>query len=350
MMNQDKFIGFIGTYTKGNSEGIYSFQLDIAASKIENLQVAAKIDNPTYLTISKNKRFLYSIIQEGTMGGVASFSLDSSTGKLQELNRQLSEGPQPCHLFVDSEQRYLLVTNYHKGTISAYTLNKETGTINANPSVIVHQGATPEQVPHTHYACFTPDEKYVVVVDLGIDHLYTYEIVNNALQEITHLTLKAGSGPRHLVFHPNGRYAYIMTEYSSEVIVLRYQTENGTFTEEQYISTIPADFTENNQGSFIHISSDGRFIYAGNRGHNSVAVFSVDVETNLLAPVETISSGGDWPRDFSLDPTEDYLIGSNQQSSNLVIYRRNKETGKLTLLKSNLTIPHPVCIKFISQS
>ncbi|MDI7743393.1 lactonase family protein [Lysinibacillus fusiformis] len=347
MTNKDKFIGFIGTYTKEQSEGIYSFTFDTATNKIENIQVAANIDNPTYLAISKDKRFLYSIVQEGSKGGVASFSLDRSTGKLQELNRQLTEGPQPCHIFVDNEQRYLLATNYHKGTISAYTLNKESGTINDHPSVVAHHGTMVEQIPHTHYSAFTPDEKYVVVVDLGLDRLYTYELVNNTLQNVTHLTLRAGSGPRHLVFHPNGRYAYIMTEFSSEVIVLKYQADNGTFTEEQSISTIPEEFTENNQGSFIHISSDGRFIYVGNRGHNSVAVFSVDKETNLLTLVERISSEGDWPRDFSLDPTEEYIVGSNQNSNNLVPYKRNKETGTLTLLKSDIPVPNPVCIKFI---
>lgn len=347
MTNNDKSIGFIGTYTKEQSEGIYSFTFDTTTHKIENIKVVAKVDNPTYLAISKDKRFLYSIVQEGNKGGVASFSLDRSTGKIQALNRQLTEGPQPCHISVDSKGRYLLATNYHKGTISAFTLNEETGIINDYPSVITHQGAIPEKIPHTHYAAFTPDEKYVVAVDLGLDRIFTYELVDSTLQEISHLSLKADSGPRHLVFHPNERYAYIMTEFSSEVIVLRYQAENGTFTEEQSISTIPATFKENNQGSFIHISSDGRFIYAGNRGHNSVAVFSVDKETNLLTLVERISSEGDWPRDFTLDPTEEYIVGSNQNSNNLVLYKRNKETGTLTLLKSDIPVPNPVCIKFI---
>lgn len=346
MANDNKFIGFIGTYTKGGSEGIYSFSLDPTTEKIEDIKIAAKIENPTYLSLTKDNRFLYSIAKEGSQGGVASFSLDSSAGELHELNRQLSDGSQPCHISLDREQRYLLAANYHKGTISAYTINQENGMINGNPSVIQHKGANPEQIPHTHYASFTPDEKYVVVVDLGIDQLLTYELVNDALKEVCHLELKPGCGPRHLVFHPNGQYAYIMTEYSSEVIVLHYHAENGTFTEQQSISTIPADFTENNQGSAIHLSSDGRFIYVGNRGHNSIAIFSVDEGTHLLSFVERISSEGNWPRDFSLDPTENYIIGSNQESSNLVLYKRNKETGKLTLLQS-ITVPYPICIKFI---
>ncbi len=150
-----------------------------------------------------------------------------------------------------------------------------------------------------------------------------------------------------MVFHPNGKYAYVMTEFSSEVIVLTYYKEDGHFTEKQYISTLPADFSENNQGSAIHISSDGRFVYAGNRGHNSIAVFSVDVETGELSFVEHTSTEGDWPRDFMFDPTEKFIVASNQESSNLVLFSRNKDAGKLTLIQADIDVPHPVCIKFL---
>lgn len=347
MTSEQSFIGFIGTYTKGDSEGIYSFIFHTDTGKIEDIKVAAKLDNPTYLAISSDNQFLYSVAQEGSSGGVAAFSLNDTNGELQLINKQTAEGSPPCHVSVDRENRYLLSGNYHKGLVEAYTLNKENSSINGEHSIIEHKGTTEGQKPHTHFAAFTPDEKYITVVDLGIDQLLTYKLINDQLMKVNQLDLQPGSGPRHLVFHPNGQYAYVLTELSSEVIVVKYNEENGTFTPVQTITTIPTQFTENNQCGAIHISSDGRFVYAGNRGHNSIAVFRVDQDTNKLTFVEHTSSEGDWPRDFSLDPTEKFIISSNQESSNLVIYRRNVETGKLTLIQNDISVPHPVCIKFL---
>ena len=348
MTSEQKFTGFIGTYTKGDSQGIYSFTFHADTGKIEDIKVAATLDNPTYLAISTHNQFLYSVVQAGSSGGVAAFALNNSNGELQLINKQTAEGSPPCHVSVDRKNHYLLSGNYHKGLVEAYTLNKENSSINGEHSIIEHKGITEGQKPHTHFAAFTPDEKFITVVDLGIDQLLTYKLINDQLMKVSQLDLQPGSGPRHLAFHPNGQYAYLLTELSSEVIVVKYDTGNGTFTQVQSISTIPTQFTENNQCSAIHISSDGRFVYAGNRGHNSIAVFRVDQDTNKLFFVEHTSSEGDWPRDFSLDPTETFLIGSNQTSSNLVIYRRNAENGKLTLLQNDISVPNPVCIKFLN--
>ena len=347
MISEQSFIGFIGTYTKGDSEGIYSFIFHADTGKIEDIKVAAELNNPTYLAISSNNQFLYSVAQDGSKGGVAAFSLNNSNGELQLLNKLTAEGSPPCHVSLDRENRYLLSGNYHKGLVEAYTLNHENGLINGEPSMIEHKGITEGQKPHTHYAAFTPDEKFITVIDLGIDQLLTYKLLNDQLMKVSQLNLKPGSGPRHLVFHPNGQYAYLITELSSEIIVVKYDEENGTFTQVQSISTIPTHFTENNQCSAIHITSDGCYVYAGNRGHNSIAVFRVDQDTHTLFFVEHISSEGNWPRDFSLDPTETFMICSNQESSNLVIYRRASDTGKLTLLQADIEVPHPVCIKFL---
>ncbi len=349
-MKKTKFIGFVGTYTKGNSEGLYSFSLDTLNGKIEQVEVAAKLDNPTYLTLSNDNTFLYSVVKDGEMGGVAAFSINKKTNELLPLNQQGSDGAPPCHVSVDSQNRYVLASNYHKGSIEVYALNAENGGINHRASVAIHVGSGPDkrqEKPHTHYAGFTPDEKYIAVVDLGVDKIFTYEIKAGTLTEVSSLSVKPGSGPRHLVFHPNQSYAYVMTEFSSEVFVLRYHAENGQFTQVQSIPTIPADFTENNQGSAIHISADGRFVYAGNRGHNSIAVFKVDQDTSELSFVEYTSTEGNWPRDFVLDPSEKFIVASNQESSNLVLFLRDTETGKLTLLSSDIAVPDPVCVKFL---
>jgi 6-phosphogluconolactonase len=345
------FIGYIGTYTKGDSEGIYSFTLDTEAEKITNIKLAAKLDNPTYLTISDNNKFLYSVIKEGTLGGVASYALNAETGMIDEaLNKQLAEGSPPCHVSVDSKNNVLLSSNYHKGTVNSYLISQADGIIKPPSSIVEHHGSGPDhrqEKPHTHYAAFTPDEKFATVAELGSDKIYTYEVNNGTLKEGSRLSVQAGSGPRHMVFHPTKTIAYVMTEFSSEVIVLNYNTEDGSFTELQYIRAIPEDFTENNQGSAIHISSDGRFVYVGNRGHNSISVFKVREDSGELSLVEHTHTEGNWPRDFELDPTEKFIVASNQESGSIILFSRDKETGKLTLLQSDISVPDPVCIKFL---
>lgn len=344
-----KYLGYVGTYTKGESKGIYSFVLDSDSSSITDVKVAAQLENPTYLTISENKQFLYSVVKKDDLGGVSSYSIDSQTGELTLINSQTSAGSPPCHVSAGTENKNVFSANYHKGTVESYLL-KEDGSLLPPASVIEHQGSGPDprqEKSHMHYAAFTPDEKYVVAIDLGSDKIYTYELINGELQEKNVLTVKAGSGPRHLVFHPEYKLAYVMTEFSSEVIVLNYDQENGSFEERQYISTLPAGFTENNQGSAIHISSDGKFIYAGNRGHNSIALFEVNTENGELQFVEHTSTEGNWPRDFALDPSEKFIVASNQESSNIVLFARDETSGRLTLIQSDIKVPDPVCVKFL---
>ncbi|MFD1849600.1 lactonase family protein [Oceanobacillus bengalensis] len=349
-----KLIGYIGTYTKGESKGIYTFTLDTEASKISNVEVAANLCNPTYLNVSEDNRYLYSVIKEGESGGVASYAIESKTGELTHLNNQLEAGASPCHISVASDNKRIVTANYHKGTIELYEANKESGMVTPVTSIIEHIGSGPhkerQEKAHTHYAGFSPDEAFVFAIDLGIDKLISYEMKDSNLKEVSSLSVKAGSGPRHLEFHPNGKYAYLMTELSSEVIVMSYDKNNGSFTELQYISTIPEDFTENNQGSAIHLSSDGRFVYAANRGHNSIAIFRVNEDSGELTFITHTSTEGNWPRDFALDPSGKFIIVSNQESSNLVLFTRDNITGKLTLMESDIYVPDPVCVKFLSVS
>jgi 6-phosphogluconolactonase len=349
MTTDTRFIGFVGTYTKGESKGIYTFTLDTQENQLTQVRAAAELDNPTYLNISRDNRFLYSVVKEGDSGGITAFTVNGQSGELTPLNTQLLEGSSPCHVSVDSQTRMVFSANYHKGEVVSYLVDN--GKLTKPVSVIKHEGSEPDprqEKAHTHFAEMTPDEKFLAVCELGSDQLITYQVDENGrLNEVKRLAIRPGSGPRHLTFHPNKKFAYIMTEFSSEVIALKYDSEDGSFTEFQTISTIPEDFKENNQGSAIHISSDGRFVYAGNRGHNSIAIFGVDHDTGKLSLIDRVSTEGDWPRDFSLDPTEKFLIASNQNSSNLVLYSRNTETGKLTLLQSDVNVPDPVCIKFL---
>ncbi|MGG3797899.1 lactonase family protein [Metabacillus fastidiosus] len=345
-----KLTGYIGTYTKGDSKGIYSFTLDTEKKTLGDIKVAAELENPTYVTISENNENLYAVVREGDSGGVASYSIKD--GLLERINSQVRDGAPPCHVSVDKKNTNVLSASYHHGTIESYLL--EAGTIQPPVSTIPFKGSGPnkdrQDNAHTHFSGFTPDGKYAVAVDLGCDKVATFHVNNGVLTEACTVLVKAGSGPRHITFHPNGKYAYVMTELSNEVITLSYNPENGILTELQYISTIPNDFTKNNQGSAIHISSDGRFIYAGNRGHNSIAIFRVNEGNGELTFVEHTSTEGDWPRDFVLDPTEKFLIATNQESSNVVLYERDIESGKLTLLQSDVTVPDPVCVKFLNKA
>ncbi|CEG28690.1 lactonase family protein [Bacillus sp. B-jedd] len=340
-----RFKGYIGTYTNGDSKGIYSIVLDTEAGAVTDIEVVAEVGNPTYLTLSPDRQYLYSVIKEGDQGGVAAFSVKPSG--LELIHSEVSAGSPPCHVSTDSEQRFVFSANYHKGTVESYGIRQ--GAITSSISVIHHEGSGPDprqEKAHTHYAGMAPDGKYLAVCELGCDLVLTYRVnEDGALTEAGRLEVRPGSGPRHLAFHPvNPSIAYVMTEFSSEVLVLSYG--DGAFSEIQSISALPDGFAGDSQGSAIHVSADGRFVYVGNRGHNSIAVFEVDEVTGKLSAVEYVSTEGDWPRDFALDPTGKYLLASNQNSSNLVLFERSTETGKLTVLQKDIYVPNPVCVKF----
>jgi 6-phosphogluconolactonase len=344
-MENNKQIGYVGTYTKSESEGIYAFSLNTETGEITDIKLAAALDNPTYLAISSDNQFLYSVIKEGDTGGVASFRVLDQ--KLEIINKQVTEGASPCYVSSDSGMTTIFSANYHKGTVESFLIDDKDKSILPATSVIKLQSQGGDQFPHTHYAAPTPDEKYIIAVDLGIDQIIIYDLNEGLLKEKNSFSVKPGSGPRHLVFHPNGTYVYVMTEFSSEVLVFTYEPDTASLTHLQSIPTIPKDFQENNQGSAIHISSDGRYVYAGNRGHNSIAVFSVMQESGELKFIEHTSTEGNWPRDFALDPTEKFVVASNQNSNNLVLFSRDQLTGKLTLLQSDISVPEPVCVKFL---
>jgi len=344
-----KYIGYAGTYTRKTSKGIYRFILDTEKQTLSTVEVAARIGSPTYLALSEDNRHLYSVAQDGDLGGVAAYEINPDSGELRYLNRKLSEGAPPCHLH--TQEDVLLTGNYHKGTVELHEFN-ENGGIQATSSVIQHKGSGPherQERPHVHYTAHTPDGKYVIAADLGTDELMTYRIKKDQLEKVTTLTVDPGSGPRHVSFHPDGKTAYLLTELSSEVIVLDYNTDNGSFTPTQTIKAIPTDFTETNDASAIYVSSDGKFLYTGNRGHNSITVFSINEDSKQLTFIEHTSTGGEWPRDFTLDPSEKFIVASNQHSGNLVLFSRDKETGKLTKLDSEVSVPEVVCVTFLPE-
>ncbi|TDQ41062.1 6-phosphogluconolactonase [Aureibacillus halotolerans] len=330
---------------------MYSVELDTASAKLTAPVLVAELDNPTYVNLSTDGQVLYAVAKEGDSGGVAAYSV-SSSGELTPLNKQIGGEGSPCHVSVNDARTQVVTANYHTGLVALYPVEAD-GSLGPVAATVQHKGSGPnsdrQEKAHAHYAGFTPDQRYVVAVDLGTDELITYDPLNNELNQVARFVFAPGSGPRHIAFHPDGKHAFVLTELSNEVVVLSYDAKTGVFEQEQAISTLPSDFFENSQGSAIHLSSDGAFVYAGNRGHDSIAVFSVDETSKKLSLVQRVSTEGHWPRDFVLDPTEGYVVAANQESDNVLVYKRDKDTGKLTALAGEQTVSAGVCVKFLSK-
>lgn len=332
---------FLGTYTKKDSKGIYQITLNTTEKTLTGLEQIITEDNPTYLAVS-NKKNLYTIARDGEKGGgIGAYAYHDGSYRL--LNKIVEEGPSPCYVAVDEKRQCVFSANYHKGEIITYKI-KEDGAIEFADRV-QHSGSGPhenQKGPHTHYADLTPDNR-LVACDLGNDQVYTYDVDENGkLSECAVYHSEAGAGPRHIVFHPNHQLAYLFCELNSTIEVLSY--DNGTFKQIETISTLPNDYHDANGGAAIRISKDGRFLYASNRGHDSIAVFAIQDAGKHLELIQHISSEGKFPRDFSLDATEKFVILANQNSDNLTLYARDSETGLLSLLEKDIYAPEAVCV------
>jgi 6-phosphogluconolactonase len=344
-----KLTAYVGTYTNGDSKGIYRFTMDSQAGEIDAPKVAAELENPTYLTISKDNQHVYSVIKVGSEGGVGAYSIKES-GQLELLNYEISAGSPPCHVSLDDSNNFIFTANYHLGTGISYQVT-DNGEVSPPISIVEHQGNGPherQEKPHAHYAGLTPDQKFLCVVDLGTDKMNVYSVQAGNLSLHNEVSFKPGTGPRHVQFHPNGKYAYVNGELSSEVIALAYDSETGTFTELQSITSLPAGFEGESIGGAIKVSPDGNFVYASNRGDDSIAVFSINAETGTLTLVSHTSTGGEFPRDFTIDPTGTYLLAANQNTSNIVQFAIDKETGNLENTGIEISVPNPVCIAFLN--
>ncbi|MDX5436301.1 MAG: lactonase family protein, partial [Pontibacter sp.] len=284
-------------------------------------------------------------------GAVSSFSVAKEDGNLTFLNRQPSLGGAPCYVAVQKEANTVLVANYTGGNVAALPV-QENGEL-GQPNVVQHQGTGPNQdrqeAPHAHYISPSPDGRYSFAVDLGADKVFGYKVEAGKLKPnnpAVAYAAKAGSGPRHMVFHPDGQYAFLLHELNSTMTSLAYDAEKGTFSEIQTITTLPADFDENNQPAAVKVSPDGKFLYGSNRGHNSLVVYAIDGNTGKLTLVQHVSTGGDWPRDFTIDPSGNILLVANERSNSITTFKVDKATGKLTATGYEAQVHKPVNILF----
>lgn len=338
---------YLGTYTKRESKGIYEITLDTERKKLENLTLVAEAGNPTYLALTDDRSYLYAVLKEEAGNGVGMFKL-TNDGTAERVDTVVLDGASPCYVAYDGTRSLVYSANYHDGKISVYHTDKEGSLTLADR--VKHEGSSAHEnqdAPHTHYINVTPDKKHLVACDLGTDGVYTYTVdVEGKLTEVHRYNAKPGTGPRHIVFSPDGTRAYLFGELSSEVLVLNYDSKNGSFEHVQTISTIPEEHTEFNSGAAIRISNDGKFVYASNRGHDSIAVFAVSLVDGTLQLVETVSTEGHFPRDFDLDPTNQFVLVGHQESDNLTLFERDSETGKLTLLEKDVYAPEVVGVTF----
>lgn len=337
----------LGTYTRGNSQGIYSIELNKDEKQLENLQLEAKVGSPTYLDTSFKGDVVYSIITGENEGGVGSFKYNED-GSFTQLDTALAEGKAPCYIAFDEKRNFVYSANYHQGEVSVYATNRE-GTLELKDTVS-HSGNSVHEnqdSPHAHYLDLTPDEKYLVSCDLGTDEVITYQVNEEGkLSEVAKLNVKPGTGPRHITFHPNAKYAYLFGELSCEILVLEYNMQDGTFKQVQTISTLPEDFNGENSGAAIRVTKDGQYLYASNRGHNSIVSYKID-ENGQLEVLDFTPTKGDFPRDFNLNPDDQFLVVGHQHTDYLTLFERDEKTGKLTLLQSGVEAPEVVGIKFI---
>lgn len=364
---QGKYLVYVGTYTQDegkatDSKGIYAFRYDAATQEVTPLGLAAETTNPSFVALHPNGRFLYAVNELGNYkgpnsGGVSAFSVDHATGKLTFLNEVASRGADPCYITLDKTGKWVLVANYTGGSVAVFPV-QEDGKLGDASTFIQHTGHGPDpkrqEAPHAHSIDLSPDNRFAHVDDLGLDEVLTYKFDGTkgsltpgdppfARPEI------AASGPRHFAMRPDGKFAYVVSEMKGTVTVFSNDAGTGALHPLQTVSTLPKDFKGDIEDAEIEVHPSGKFLYASNRGDgNSIAVFAIDPAKGTLTTVEITPTQGKTPRSFAIDPTGTLLFAANAASNNIVIFRIDAKTGKLTPSGQVLNVASPVCVKFLA--
>jgi 6-phosphogluconolactonase len=354
------YLVYIGTNISSPQENtIYLYHLSPTTGELLPLGAMKGGAQPTYLTMDAAHRHLYAVSETQTFlgapgGGVSALAIDPRTAMLTMLNQQPSTGASPCYISFDHTGKNVLVANYSSGNVAVLPVCPD-GQLAPPSATDQHQAPTGphknQDKPHAHSFLTSPDNRYVFSADLGTDKVYGYQL-EAASGKLTPLpapafTAKPGAGPRHLTFHPNGRWAYLENELNSTVTALAYDAKAGTFQEIESQSTLPAGFTGNNAGADVHVSPDGRFVYTSNRGDNSLAVFQIAPADGRLTLVQHVSTQGNWPRNFALDPSGRVLLVANQNSNDVFTYTIDKQTGKLTPTGKSVSVPSPMFVEVV---
>jgi 6-phosphogluconolactonase len=344
---------FVGTKAKG----IFSYRMDLESGAITPLGKAVELTIPGFLAVHPNRKFLYTVNAAkfpDKSGGVSALSIEAGTGKLTILNQESSGGAGPTHLTTDVAGKALLVANYGSGSVAAFPIGNN-GSLGTRTAFIQHEGSSinPQRQagPHAHFIATDPGNHFALACDLGLDKVLIYKLDSKTGGLVPHdpafVTLKPGTGPRHLAFHPDGRYVYVINELNSTMTAFSWEGKRGKLAELQTISTIPAGYTNKNFCAEVAVHPSGGFVYGSNRGHDSIAVFAIDKQTGRLTAVEQHSCGGKIPRHFEIDPTGRYLLTANQDSGNVVVFRIDPRTGKLEPTGAVIELESPTCVKCV---
>jgi len=348
---------FIGTYTDGDSQGIYRSELDLATGALSPVELAAELENPSFLAFSPKRDFLYSVCETeefhgASGGGVAAFKL-APDGTLTKLNEQPTAGGAPCHLITDLKGNTLFAANYSGGSVAVVPI-KPDGSLDLPLPIIQHQGSSAnpdrQQSPHAHSVNIDESNRILVVADLGLDKLMLYRYSPQFGSVVPHdpqpsVDLAPGAGPRHFTFHPDGKHAYVINELDSTITSLVFDGIQGTFRKTDTVSTLPEGDFPGNSTADIHIHPSGKWLYGSNRGHDSIAMFAVERGTGKLTPLGHQKTGGKTPRNFAIDPTGTFLLAENQDSDFIRVFKINQDTGKLEATGHDLKVPKPVCVQ-----
>ena len=351
---------YVGTYTTRGSKGIYAYRYDPANGKLESLGLAAETPNPSFVAVAPNHKFLYAVnemqdYQGKSSGIVSAFSIDPNTGKLTLLNQMASRGADPCYVSLDHTGKFVLVANYTGGNLAVFPV-REDGRLGEASEFIQHKGSGPnhdrQEAAHAHWIDMSPDNRFALNADLGMDQIFVYRFDAKAgkltANDPPFAKADPGVGPRHVAFHPNGRFVYVINEMGSTVTAYSYNAQAGVLHKLQSMTTLPEGFHGENTDAEIVVHPNGKFLYASNRGDDGLAVFAIDPSKGTLTLVEHVPAQGKTPRNFEIDPQGKRLLVANQDSDNIVEFAIDPATGKLTSTGTEIRVPAPVCIRFLS--
>lgn len=345
---------YVGTFTSEGAEGIYLCNFNSESGEISLINTFKGVDNPSFLKVSNDKKYLYSVSRtteavEKSGGFVLAYKIGYN-GTLHFLNKQISNGADPCHIDISGDGKFVAIATYGGGTTSLYPVNFN-GNLQPATSIIINKGSGVNElrqtVPHAHSIKFSPFNSSVFGADLGTDQLNLFRLKGDKLVPSGQgfVKLKSGAGPRHFEFHSNGKFIYVINELNSSISVL--ENNRGIWTEIQTISTLPGNFIGQSYCADIHISADGKYLYGSNRGHNSIAVFSINSNSGELVFQETVSVEGNWPRNFTLSPNGKFMLVANQRSGNITVFKIQPETGIPEFTGKAIKLPAPVCLEFL---
>jgi 6-phosphogluconolactonase len=352
------YLLYVGTYTDHGSKGIYAYRFDSSTGKLISMGLAAEADEPSFVTVDSSGRYLFAVNEIAnykgqSTGAVSAFAIQPETGKLSLLNQVSSRGEGPAHVTLDQTGKHVLVSNYTMGSAAVFPVKD--GRLGEATAFVQHKGSSvnPQRQagPHAHAIALSPDNHFAIVADLGLDQLlaYSFDAAKGTLGDNPQITRASpGAGPRHLVFSADGKFLYVINELQSTVAAYAYNAATAALHELQIVSTLPEGFKGNSTAAEIQVHPSGKFLFASNRGNDSITVFTIDSNTGTLTRVETDSTDGNTPRSFAIDPTGLWLLAANQDSDKIVVFRIDRKTGHLTPTGDVVQLPSPACLTFVA--